>query len=174
MSLEQEVYLESLQVLSELDDDDEDNDDDDDDDSNKPYHHDPNSPLSLLAVTPLTSRMRGGEPTMIPWDNKTIADDTCYRNHNETNQQIQMVFPNNNDDDYYYYNPLQLPEYKAYICVRYIRKRKYRILLILMMGVILFYGAFQLYVWFRTSMSQTLTQEQQQSKNITLNETYTN
>jgi hypothetical protein len=138
MSFERKVYLESLQVLSEIDEQEE-------------------WMREALETSPATAGGGGaysssssiGSPLMsrkIRWTphvaTETMTDTTFdgfYRDNHETVLRIYASTDRssfNHDDDDDYCTPFQnLPEYKAYQCVRTLRKRRRSFCMILLVAV---------------------------------------
>jgi len=108
LSLEEEVYLESLAVLSEMDKHEE-----------------------LVRVTLDTPPASPGCSPMVrqhtlfssPMARENDTDDGFYRNNEDTVQRIYSTEQSMEED--YWIRFQDLPEYKAYQCVRSLRKRKY-------------------------------------------------
>jgi hypothetical protein len=198
MSLEHQIYLESLQVLSECDDDYDENDDNKYDNNEDENGLKKNSTWTTTtttttttppSTTPTTTRMHHHHDYFVTMDrNDKESQDFNYRNHYETNQQLNKRLLQNQKDDYlpFWCQPHHPrlegcgSSYCCYCCYNgKLRTRKYaRIYIVAILGCFVIYGGFQLYGRLLTKR-QTMKTAQAKNpvtslgKNVSLNATIT-
>lgn len=118
MTLEEEIYQESLEVLSQMDDEEA--------SVRETLQTPPASPNVITTGSHKRVLFPEDRPPPLFMTPTSIEfSDDFYRDNQATVNHIYSVVSNQDDADEDYCVPLEnLPEYKAYICVRKVRKKR--------------------------------------------------